>query len=112
MTKYIKVIDGKKTPFVTTRQNETFYKKRGAKIEEPTREEIEKYFPEEKKQILEKSVDNGLVELKKERDELYAKLEDEVSAHAKTKDLLEKVKAKLERLKDKTQQKTEEDETT
>jgi uncharacterized LabA/DUF88 family protein len=48
MRKYIKVTEKGRSPVVILASNESFYKARGAKIEIPTQEEIEKSFPQEK----------------------------------------------------------------
>ena len=108
MSKYIKVTEAGKPPFVALRQNELFYKKRSATIEDPTQEEIEKYFPEEVK-IHSRSTKDGifaeLEKVKEERNALQMKLDKEMAAHAKTKALLEKAKNKKAK-------NTEEDETT
>lgn len=48
--KFIKVTPkGSKESVVVLASNEVFWKSQGAKIEEPTQEEIEKFFPETKK---------------------------------------------------------------
>ena len=120
MSKYIKVTEGENKPFVTMLQNKPFYQNRRAKIEEPTREEIEAHFPEEKKEV-EKvipALDGIASELKKEKslreeieaelnDEIAshtqtkAKLSDEISSHKDTKAKLETAKAKVKELKNK-----------
>jgi DNA helicase TIP49 (TBP-interacting protein) len=47
--KYIKVTEKDKSSVIVLASNEGFYKSRGAKIEEPTKKEIEKFFLEELK---------------------------------------------------------------
>ena len=103
MSNYIKVTEDDKQPFVTLRQNELFYKKRGAKIEEPTQEEIEKCFPEEK-QTRTAAVNSGaiaelaaaeLAKIKEELDALQKELDGEKAAHAETKAFLKEANAFL-----------------
>jgi predicted N-acetyltransferase YhbS len=49
--KYIKVTEEGCNPVVVMAGNEAYYKARGAKIESPTQEEIEAYFPEERNMV-------------------------------------------------------------
>jgi len=49
--RYIKVVQKDGSEFVTLKSNESFHRSRKSEIKEPTQEEIEKYFPEEKEKI-------------------------------------------------------------
>ena len=107
--KYIKVTEKDKSPFIALASNEQFYKNRGAKIEEPTKEEIEKCFPEEVAKTASNPKNEELdalnAELASEKlahDETKQKLEAEILAHNETKQKLEAVKSELEGLKKKT----------
>ena len=86
--KYIKVTEKDKSPFIALTSNESFYKNRGAKIEEPTQEEIEKCFPEEKKPV-QKEDENALSAEKASHNETKSKLDAEILAHNETKQKLE-----------------------
>jgi len=91
--KYIKVTEKDKSPFIALASNEQFYKNRGAKIEDPTQEEIEKCFPEEAGKKIEKPEANtGAKELKAEKaahEATKQSLDAEILAHNETKQKLE-----------------------
>ena len=101
--KYVKVTEKGKSPFIALASNEQFYKNRGAKIEDPAREEIEKCFPEEVVKTASKpenakltAVNAELAAEKTAHDETKQKLETEILAHNETKQKLETVNAILQ----------------
>ena len=101
--KYIKVTEKDKSPFIALASNEQFFKKRGATIEEPTKEEIEKYFPEEAAKPAQKTSANAndanasaLKAEKAAHEATKKELESEISAHNETKQKLEAVNAILQ----------------
>ena len=80
--KYIKVSEEGKPSIVILAANKAYYLSKGAKITEPTEEEIAKFFPEEKKKDIqsENIVENEalkarIVELEKENEALRAENE-------------------------------------
>lgn len=82
MSKYIKVTEEGKPSIVILAANKAYYLSKGAKITEPTEEEIAKFFPEEKKKDIqsENIVENEalkarIVELEKENEALRAENE-------------------------------------
>ena len=80
---YIKVTEKDKKPVVVLVANRAFYEKRGAKIEEPTKKEIEEFFPEERK--------GKSNETKQDLDAAHAELE-------KVKQSLEEAQKQIEKL--------------
>ena len=77
MSKYIKVTEEGKPSIVILAANKAYYLSKGAKITEPTEEEIAKFFPEEKKKDIqsENIVENEalkarITELEKENEAL------------------------------------------
>lgn len=82
MSKYIKVTEEGKPSIVILAANKAYYLSKGAKITEPTEEEIAKFFPEEKKKDIqsENIVENEalkarIVELETENEALKAENE-------------------------------------
>lgn len=82
MSKYIKVTEEGKPSIVILAANKAYYLSKGAKITEPTEEEIAKFFPEEKKKDIqsENIVENEtlkarIVELEKENEALRSENE-------------------------------------
>lgn len=82
MSKYIKVTEEGKPSIVILAANKAYYLSKGAKITEPTEEEIAKFFPEEKKKDIqsENIVENEalkarITELEKENEALRAENE-------------------------------------
>ena len=80
--KYIKVSEEGKPSIVILAANKAYYLSKGAKITEPTEEEIAKFFPEEKKKDIqsENIVENEalkarIVELETENEALKAENE-------------------------------------
>ena len=101
--KYIKITEKDKSPFIALASNEQFYKNRGAKIEDPTREEIEKCFPEEAvksaskpENQLSNAANAKLAAEKTAHEATKQKLETEILAHNETKQKLETVNATLQ----------------
>ena len=74
MSKYIKVTEEGKPSIVILAANKAYYLSKGAKITEPTEEEIAKFFPEEKKKDIqsENIVENEA--LKAENEMLKARI--------------------------------------
>jgi superfamily I DNA and RNA helicase len=102
--KYIKVTEKDKNPFIVLASNEAFYKNRGATIEEPAKEEIEKAFPEEavKKASVNQSNDAAKAALaieKSAHEETKQKLEAEILAHNETKQSLDAANTELTAVK-------------
>jgi len=115
--KYIKVTVGDNEPIVITAANESFYKSRkDVKIDEPTQEEIIKFFPEEAKKPAVPKIEGKNIELEKVQAELKAtteqlkdvaadynkksaELETEKSEHEKTKAALVKAQDELKTIK-------------
>lgn len=82
MSKYIKVTEEGKPSIVILAANKAYYLSKGAKITEPTQEEIAEFFPEEKKKDIqsENIVENEalkarITELEKENEALKAENE-------------------------------------
>lgn len=82
MSKYIKVTEEGKPSIVILAANKAYYLSKGAKITEPTEEEIAKFFPEEKKKDIqsENIVENEtlkarITELEKENEALRSENE-------------------------------------
>jgi septal ring factor EnvC (AmiA/AmiB activator) len=94
MSKYIKVTEKDGPPFVVLATNKAFFMNLNAKIEEPTQEEIEAFFPEERPDFPGKTTrpNAELETVKKE-------LEAEKAAHAETAKNLATVNAELETVK-------------
>ncbi|MDR1764402.1 MAG: hypothetical protein LBR64_10730 [Dysgonamonadaceae bacterium] len=84
MAKYIKVKLKDREPVVVLEANRSFYELKGAKITEPTKDEIEKFFPEEAPKSTVGAASAN------------AELEKVTQAHAETAAELEKVKAELD----------------
>jgi len=119
--KYVKVTEKDGRSFIVLASNEQFYKKRGATIEAPTQEEIEKCFPEEAANTAQKTgvnaADTSALKAEKEAHEATKHKHDaEIFAHDETKrkldaanailqaknEELENVKSELEGLKKKS----------
>ena len=98
--RYIKVTDENGKPFVALKTNEPLYRSRKYKIEEATKEEIEKFFPEEKEKIESKTDD-----LKKLSDELAK----EKISHDETKRLLSEANSKIESYEKKVEKQNKKD---
>ena len=101
MQKYIKVTEKDKSSFIALVSCEQFYKKRGAKIEVPAKEEIEKCFPEEALKTAQKSTvkaddSEALNAEKAAHDATKQKLEAEIIAHNETRQKLEAANALLQ----------------
>ena len=78
--KYIKVSEEGKPSIVILAANKAYYLSKGAKITEPTQEEIAEFFPEEKKKESENIVENEalkarITELETENEALKAENE-------------------------------------
>jgi hypothetical protein len=58
MSKYIKVTKKDGTQAILTSYNRSFSEREGYKIETPTQKEIEKFFPEERKGFLNRTINN------------------------------------------------------
>ena len=81
MSKYIKVTEAGKPSIVILAANKAYYLSKGAKITEPTEEEIAEFFPEEKKKDIqsENIVENEMLrtritELETENEALKARI--------------------------------------
>ncbi|MCL1933513.1 MAG: hypothetical protein FWF53_06870 [Candidatus Azobacteroides sp.] len=102
--RYIKVTEKGRPSFIVPDSNENFYKNRGAKIEEASKEEIEKCFPEEAVKSASGSIpfvasETAIAELEAEKTahgETKKRLEAEILAHNETKQKLETVNAILQ----------------
>jgi predicted PhzF superfamily epimerase YddE/YHI9 len=94
MSKYIKVTEKDKRPIVVLSANKAFFMRLNAKIEEPTKKEIEAFFPEERSDFPGKAT-LPHAESKAVKEELEA-----VKAiYAETKQTLIEVQAELEATK-------------
>jgi DNA repair exonuclease SbcCD ATPase subunit len=82
MSKYIKVTEKDKPPVVVLAANRAFFTSRGAKIEEPTKKEIESFFPEEKKSGTPDETAQELKKVKAELETARKELESEKTARA------------------------------
>jgi len=78
--------------------NEYYYKNRGATIEEPTKEEIERAFPEEEPKPAQESTTDALNAEKNAHEETKKSLQNEILAHAETKQALNTANLSLQSL--------------
>lgn len=89
--KYIKVTDKNGKSTIVLSSNEAFAKNQGFKISEPTQEEVQQYFPNEKGKTVNKQNVNSSSE--KELEKAQKALEKEKSEHEKTKQQIDKLKS-------------------
>jgi hypothetical protein len=92
MSRYIKVTEKDRRPVVLLAANRAFFASRGFKIEEPTQEEIESFFPEEKQSGNSNEAAQPLAQA-------TAELTAEKAAHTETARSLAQATAEMEKVK-------------